>query len=87
MNKPNLISAKTGENLDLLLRRIEEMLNYDIEYNITLPEDKNYMSLLSFIYDYGDIIQLKVNGDINIKFRINSKFLGEIERLINYFNQ
>ncbi|MEM4142098.1 MAG: GTPase HflX, partial [Thermoplasmata archaeon] len=87
LNKPNLISAKTGENLDLLLRRIEEMLNYDIEYNITLPEDKNYMSLLSFIYDYGDIIQLKVNGDINIKFRINSKFLGEIERLINYFNQ
>ncbi|MGC9126117.1 MAG: GTPase HflX [Thermoplasmata archaeon] len=84
LSEPILISAKTGENLDILLERIADMLDYNAEYSITLSGDRDYMGLLSFIYEYGDIIQFKVDGNIYIKFKINSRFSGQIERFIKY---
>lgn len=87
ISTPILISAKTGKNLEELLDKIVDMLNYDAEYSISIPEGKNYMGLLSFIYDYGDIIQFKVNGNIYIKFKINSRFSGHVQKFINYFNE
>ena len=87
LSTPVIISAKTGENIELLIERIIDMLDYNTEYNVRIKGDRNYMGLLSFIYDYGDIIQLKVDDEIYIKFKINSRFSGYIEKLIKYLEE
>ncbi|MFP3255281.1 MAG: GTPase HflX [Thermoplasmata archaeon] len=87
LSTPVIISAKTGENIELLIERIIDMLDYNTEYTVRIKGDRNYMGLLSFIYDYGDIIQLKVDDEIYIKFKINSRFSGYIEKLIKYLEE
>ncbi|MGC8992633.1 MAG: GTPase HflX [Thermoplasmata archaeon] len=83
ISDPVLISAKTGENINLLLERIYSMLNYDREYDLEIDSNKNYMPLISFVYEYGEIIYYEIKDKIYLKFKINSRFDGTIKKYLN----
>ncbi|MGC8584576.1 MAG: GTPase HflX [Thermoplasmata archaeon] len=83
ISEPVFVSAKTGENIQVLLDRIYSMLEYDKEYSLEIESSRNYMPLVSFIYDYGDIVNYEIKDKIYLKFKINSRFDGIIRKYIN----
>ncbi len=83
ISEPVFVSAKTGENIQVLLDRIYSMLEYDREYSLEIESSGNYMPLVSFVYDYGDIVNYEIKDKIYLKFKINSRFDGIIRKYIN----
>ncbi|MGC8663070.1 MAG: GTPase HflX [Thermoplasmata archaeon] len=86
LSEPLKISAKTGEGMDKLIEKIVNSLKYDREFNVTISAERDYMPLLSFIYEYGELEKLEQGNKINIVFKINSRFSGEIRKLIQLLN-
>ncbi len=86
LSDPVLISAKTGAGIDNLIKKITESLKYDREFNISISPEKDYMPLLSFIYEFGEIEKMEEGNKINIVFKINSRFTGEIRKFIQLLN-
>lgn len=86
LSEPVLISAKTGIGTDKLVEKIIGSLKYDRKYNIYISPDKDYMPFLSFLYEYGEIEKIIHGNKINIVFKINSRFSGEIRKFIQLLN-
>lgn len=86
LSEPVLISAKTGIGIDTLVEKIISSLKYDRKYNIYISPDKDYMPFLSFLYEYGEIEKIIHGNKINIVFKINSRFSGEIRKFIQLLN-
>lgn len=86
LSEPVLISAKTGIGIDTLVEKIINSLKYDRKYNIYISPDKDYMPFLSFLYEYGEIEKIIHGNKINIVFKINSRFSGEIRKFIQLLN-
>ena len=83
ISEPVFVSAKTGENIQVLLDRIYSMLEYDREYSLEIESSGNYMPLVTFVTDYGDIVNYEIKDKIYLKFKINSRFDGIIRKYIN----
>jgi len=79
---PVLISAKTGYGMDELVKKIEGYLVFDKEYSLTIGRDSDFMKLVNFVYNYGELEQLFIDDRVNIKFKINSRFSGEIQHIL-----
>jgi len=86
LTEPVLVSAKTGSGIDKLVEKIIESLKYDKEFNVLISPDKDYMPFLSFIYEYGEIERIEHGNKINIVFKINSRFSGDVKKFIQLLN-
>ncbi|MFC1658308.1 GTPase HflX [Candidatus Omnitrophota bacterium] len=63
------ISAKSGENLDQLLKKIDNLLQPQLS-NVVLLVPLNQMAMVGFLYRQGNVKQVEY-GDENVKIEVN----------------
>ncbi len=86
IGEPVLISAKTGFGIDNLVKKISEYLVFDREYSMVLERYTDFMKLVNFVYNYGELEELVIGEKVNIKFKINSRFSGEVKQIFENIN-
>ncbi len=82
IGEPVLISAKTGIGVEDLVKKIEGYLVFDRQYSLVLDKNSDFMKLVNFVYSYGEMEELLIGDQVNIKFKINSRFSGEIQYIL-----
>ncbi|MGC8497656.1 MAG: GTPase HflX [Thermoplasmata archaeon] len=78
-----LISAKQNEHIEEVLEAIEQSIEFDKEYDFAIRDNVDYGPLLSFIYEYGKLIEIEKKDKYYIKFKMNSKYNKKLQDL-NY---
>lgn len=76
-----IISAKTGENIDVLLKRIDDLVNESNHYVFHFPfsEQKS----VAFLHQYANVLDEKYHDDkIEVKAIVNKSDLRRIEKFI-----
>jgi len=81
IKNPVAVSAKTGENLDVLLRKIEVMLSSLIT-NITVTIPINRMDLVSLAHEDGQVYSVKYYNDyIYLRAALPRKLAGLFQKI------
>ncbi len=81
LKNPVLISAKTQQGIDDLIKKINEILPELPSWKITLPNSAEYMSIVSNIFDNSEVISHEYKqNEIIMKVIADEKLIGKIKR-------
>ncbi|HEC89549.1 MAG TPA: HflX family GTPase, partial [Thermoplasmatales archaeon] len=72
------ISVKTGENIDLLLETIYDLLPQLSHLSLTLPNTSSVQSFISWLYERANVLSISYDKDISIDVECNSKLKNKI---------
>lgn len=74
-----VVSARTGHNIQLLKKRINDNLSSMEEYEVELPMNNNSMSTISWLYNntYVKNINYKID-EIIVKFKVPPRLKGRV---------
>ncbi|MDA3884640.1 MAG: GTPase HflX [Candidatus Delongbacteria bacterium] len=79
--KSVIISAVTGENIEKLLKKIDDMLNLSSVYKLLFPFEEQ--KLLAQLHDFGNVISKEFTDEgVIVEAVVNSEDLNKVEKYI-----
>ncbi|MCK4980369.1 MAG: GTPase HflX [Candidatus Delongbacteria bacterium] len=76
-----IISAVTGENIDKLLKKVDDMLNLSSSYKLLLPFEEQ--KLLAQLHDFGNILSKEFTDEgVVVEAVVNKEDLKKVEKYI-----
>jgi GTP-binding protein HflX len=76
------ISALSGLNLDVLVNEIEKIFSPEIRMEITMPNSPESESLLSWIYENADVVDVERSEKIRVIVECDEDVMGKIEERV-----
>lgn len=76
-----IISAVTGENIDKLLKKVDDMLNLSSTYKLLLPFEEQ--KLLAQLHDFGNVLSKEFTDEgVVVEAVVNKEDLKKVEKYI-----
>ena len=79
--KSVIISAVTGENIDKLIKKVDDMLNLSSVYKLLFPFEEQ--KLLAQLHDFGNVLSKDfVDEGVKVEAVVNQEDLKKVEKYI-----